>query len=107
MSQCIPFPNDYRTTLGSEAKNMTIRVDAEIGQYDPGEVYEACSYDGDRWGTFLQISEVTPMSVKDLSALGVPEEEVLRVCMDTKTDQVEVVRFTILRTPGAPRSNVP
>lgn len=107
MIRQIPFPDDYQDSLESEKKNMTIRVDAELGQYKQGDILEACSYRGDAWNIMLRISEVTPMSIDDLPSKGVPKEEILRICIESQTDQVEVVRFEVLQTPQFPHSNLP
>jgi len=51
----MPFPDDYIEDLIEGEKIVTIRVGQEIGKYEVGKVYRACTYDGEYLGIFVLI----------------------------------------------------
>jgi uncharacterized protein YqfB (UPF0267 family) len=90
----IPFPPDYKDALLSQNKNVTIRVDHETDKYEEGSVYAAQSYNGEPWGISIRVLKVTPIRIDELHEHGIPKDEVLRVCLDSRNPgPVELINF--------------
>ncbi|MFC1774738.1 hypothetical protein ACFLZN_00295, partial [Nanoarchaeota archaeon] len=55
----IPFPSQYKKAIQSGKKNITIRINKEVGKYEKGKIYEAMSYAGTKWNIQIKIVEIT------------------------------------------------
>lgn len=54
----MPFPKEYKKVLQHGRKNVTIRIQQEVGRYRRGQIYQATDYKGNPFNIEIKILDV-------------------------------------------------
>lgn len=88
----MPFPKEYKRTLKHKKKNVTIRIQQEVGKYKRGHVYQATDYKGNPFNIEIKILDVFKMPLSKIKKY-VPEINRPEFKKLPKNAKVDIIKF--------------
>ena len=95
----MPFPSTYKSALLKRSKTSTIRTGQEMDKYHVDGSYSVYSYNGNKWGVKIKITNIFKTQIINLSGFGIPKKSIESLIKKTglkNKDFVELINFKYL-----------